>query len=255
MVSFKFNRNQDTAIALNRVLLGAVAGAQSGPEGTIPLSAIVQQTGHEPPANNIDLGGAINVLAAVTVADLLAVGVVDGKGKDLTNFGARGSWNDSTCTTEYRITQDVNGTQATMAELRGGLDGWAIGRGIQDIVQKTPNMRLSTLLRLYYSPNGFGSQGLGASVCARTSNELGQNLKQEAVNFLKLYSIVDREGALDDPRINGLIADFERGFTTALQTASQRSPGSPIYLKLENKVKLIVGVLLIHSFHRGERIL
>ncbi|CAG2183724.1 unnamed protein product, partial [Oppiella nova] len=115
------------AIAANRVLLGTAVGLLSPlPKSTHTLIKTIA---------NIDINtnhgipdGQIDPLLAVTLSDLL--GIDAGSGLTIPAgdvlFGAEGHWNSTACQTSYKLMS--NGTLATLAELRGGLDGWNIGR-------------------------------------------------------------------------------------------------------------------------------
>ncbi|CAG2177223.1 unnamed protein product, partial [Oppiella nova] len=122
-----FRNDKTMAIAANRVLLGTAVGLLSPlPKSTHTLIKTIA---------NIDINtnhgipdGQIDPLLAVTLSDLL--GIDAGSGLTIPAgdvlFGAEGHWNSTACQTSYKLMS--NGTLATLAELRGGLDGWNIGR-------------------------------------------------------------------------------------------------------------------------------
>ncbi|CAG2115865.1 unnamed protein product, partial [Medioppia subpectinata] len=157
VVSFRHDRNM--AIAANRVLLGTAVGLLSPPVKSVH-QMIKSIANIDIPDNVPD--GQLDPLLAVTLSDLLGIdagsGLIIPAGDVL--FGAEGHWNSTACQTSYKLT--TNGTLATLAELRGGIDGWNIGRKLPTVLQQNPTISLSQILRQYYSPKGMS---LDATVC------------------------------------------------------------------------------------------
>ena len=111
--------------------------------------------------------GTIDPIKAVTLSDLLGIGAVEGKrtpGQPTQIFGIYGKWNSTDmniganadavpCSTTYRLFK--NASYATLAEVRGGLDGYSIGHKIQEILVENPRISLSQIIRMYYSQKGI----------------------------------------------------------------------------------------------------
>ena len=55
-------------------------------------------------------------------------------------FGAAGKWNSTSCQTEYVLT--TNSSRVTLAEIRGGIDGYAIGKRLRDNAADLSKFRL-----------------------------------------------------------------------------------------------------------------
>ena len=150
---------------MNRLLLGIAAG----------FSGIIQKTVHEVikaltvnPVLDKYPDGDINIIKAVTLSDLLAIGAIETKrtpGQTSAQiFGVYGKWNSTQmtigtssdavpCSTTYRLF--TNASYATLAEIRGGLDGYSIGVKIQSILARNPRISLSQIIRMYYSQKGI----------------------------------------------------------------------------------------------------
>ena len=168
--------------------------------------------------------GQIDPLLAVTLSDLLGIDA----GSDLiipvanALFGASGEWNSTACQTSYKLT--TNGSLATLAELRGGLDGWNIGRKLPTLLQK--NLRLSQILRQYYSPRGLSTD---SGVCNRgygLVGELQNKVQREAENYIRVWNGVFYEGSYFDNQLTGFIAETWPSFYQYLNKAgNEKSSG------------------------------
>lgn len=106
-------------------------------------------------------------------------------------FGAEGEWNSTACQTTYRL-RTGNGTYATIAQLKGGIDGYNIGKKLLQLKDKMVGIPLSAILRFYYNPRGFSPFGHEASVCQRAwsvNDELRTKIDVEGKlkkhNFIK----------------------------------------------------------------------
>ncbi|KAH8403932.1 hypothetical protein KR215_006774 [Drosophila sulfurigaster] len=82
------------------------------------------------------------------------------------SVGATGGWNDTVLPHWYFLTQRTN-LEATDAEIRGGLDGLIIAKNIAQWKTQASSLKLSQLLRMYYSTTGV--LGSGITACSRQS--------------------------------------------------------------------------------------
>jgi len=214
-----FRNSKTMAIATNRVLLGAAVGLISPPPRA--TRDIIKSIS---PDVNLDKipDGQIDPLLAVTLSDLL--GIDAGSGLTIPSgqilFGADGEWNSTACQTSYRL--NTNGTMATLAELRGGLDGWNIGRKLPELLTKNPKITLSQILRMYYSNRGLNTD---SGVCNRQygiASDLQNKVQNEAQNYLRVWNGVYYGGSNPDNQLTGFIAETRNTFFQFLQKAGEK---------------------------------
>jgi len=182
--------NQENgAIVLNRVLMGILA-ANTPPQTIRQLSAIVYPTQSITTTPKID--EEIDPLFGVTLADLWAISSVPKPGKpfEVGQLGNNGRWNDTVCQTTFQLERSSS-IRFTTAELLGGLDGFNLGMLRRKLIGMRKNLRLSELLRLYYSKTGFRPQFAEVGVCSRGSSISTQmdELRRQAENYLRLYQL------------------------------------------------------------------
>lgn len=154
-----YRNNREHAIAADRVLHGALAGYLNPPD--LNLFEIVPDVDQEQFQQVKD--APLDSIMLVTLTDLLGAGAIkdDGStGNTNQKFGGYGQWSSNssntmmtTCGERYLITRPSYA--ATLAQLRGGVDGYVLGTKIRDN-NLLKNMKLSTVLRQYYSSRGFG---------------------------------------------------------------------------------------------------
>lgn len=213
---------ENAALVLNRVLMGILAA----PMTTQPirqLSAIIY------PTQNILLTAfkideEIDPLFAVTLADLWAVGAIPkaGKGLDPSLLGDNGHWNDTMCPTSFLLDR-ASSIKFTTAELLGGLDGFNLGMFRRRLLSMRRNMRLSEILRMYYSKTGFRPQFAEVGVCNRGSSIMTQldDMRRQAENYLRLYQL---NTPISDMEITGLINRLDYFKELLRQASNQYTP-------------------------------
>ena len=218
-----FRNDKKMAIAMNRVLLGTAVGLllQKGTSKTV--RGTIKDLAPKVNTDNIP-DGNIDVLLAVTLSDLLGIDAGSGLTQPANGimFGAHGHWNSTACQTRYKL--DKNGTLATRAELRGGLDGWNIGRTVPMIFQQNPKISLSQILRQYYSPRGLAAD---ASVCQRqygVEADLQNKLKSEAENYIRVWNGAFYQGSYFDNQLTGFVGETWAPFYRELREASTDKP-------------------------------
>jgi hypothetical protein len=213
-----FRNSRQLAIAANRVLLGTAVGLISPPTRT--TRDIIKAFGQ-----GIDLDRVpneqVDPLLAVTLSDLLGIdagaGLVIPAGQIL--FGAEGEWNSTACQTSYRL--KTNGTLATLAEMRGGLDGWNIGRKLPEIVAKNPKITLSQILRMYYSAPGLTTD---SGVCNRQygiTTDMQNKILREAKNYIRIWNGVYYFNRFPDNQVTGFVSETWNIFNKFLQKVGQ----------------------------------
>ena len=149
---------------MNKLLLGIAAGLINATQQTV--HGVLKKLLKNPILDKVP-DGQIDLIKAVTLSDILGIDVVEAVRKyDLEiwrTFGVKGIWNSTDmsgstnsipipCTTIYRLYG--NASYTTTAEIRGGLDGYSIGKKIHLVLSKNPRISLSQIIRMYYSQKG-----------------------------------------------------------------------------------------------------
>lgn len=216
--------NQDNAaLVLNRVLLGLLA-ATTPPQTIRQLAAIIYPT-QSIMLNTPKIDEEIDPLFAVTLADLWAISSIPKSGKpfDIRMLGDNGHWNDTMCPTTFTLERSSS-IRFTTAELLGGIDGFNLGTLRRRLLSnRSRNIKLSEMLRMYYSRSGFRPNYAEVGVCSRQAG-LGNSLDElhrQAENYLRLYQLnlpsTDNDIALSINRL-------ETFKETARQAANQYTP-------------------------------
>ena len=117
----------------------------------------------------------------------------------------------------------------SLAQLRGGLDGLSIGFALQN--KKLPKnlLKLSTILKMYYSPRGLAVE---SSFCRRQDIfELYlKAIKSPAVQYLQLIHLYLTKGQIKDEfEILPLINENEMDFQSKLSDAASVSDENRAY--------------------------
>lgn len=187
---------ENAAIVLNRVLMGILA-ATIPPQNIKQLTDIIYplQSQSQQLALTSKLNDEIDPLYAVTLADLWARSAYSVSTRQgVYPYGDNGHWNDTLCPTKFKL--ERTNSQFTTAELLGGIDGFNLGM-LRRQFQQRRNMRLSELLRLYYSKDGFKPNFAEVSVCNRASglNSHLDDLKRQTENY---YRLLEMQSPLQD---------------------------------------------------------
>lgn len=211
----------NAALVLNRVLMGLLA-ANTAPQSIRQLSSFVYPT--QPISNTPKIDEEIDPLYAVTLADLWAVSSIPKPGKpfDLKMLGDNGRWTDTMCPVSFQL-ERPNSIRFTTAELIGGLDGFSLGLLRRKLLSMRKNLRLSDLLKMYYSKTGFRPQFAEVSVCNRASAVSSQldELKRQAENYLRLYQL---NLPISDTEISNSINRLDAFKELVRQAANQYAP-------------------------------
>lgn len=211
----------NAALVLNRVLMGLLAATT--PTQTIrQLAALVYPT--QSISNTPKIDEELDPLYAVTLADLWAVSSIPKPGKpfDLKMLGDNGRWTDTMCPTTFQLDRP-NSIRFTTAELIGGLDGFSLGLLRRKLLSLRKNLRLSDMLKMYYSKAGFRPQFAEVSVCNRASaiNSQLDELRRQAENYLRLYQL---NLPISDSEISNSINRLDAFKELLRQTSNQFAP-------------------------------
>lgn len=198
---------ENAAIVLNRVLMGILAaGLPSQP--IRQLATVIYPT--QPITATPKIDEEIDPLYAVTLADLWAISSIPkaGKVQDLKLLGDNGRWNDTMCPTSFQL-ERASSIRFTTAELLGGLDGFNLGTFRRRLMGMRKNIRLSEMLKMYYSKTGFRPQFAEVGVCSRGTgiNTQLDELRRQSENYLRLYQLnlptSDNDIAMSIHRLDG----------------------------------------------------
>ncbi|KAH8363756.1 hypothetical protein KR200_007853 [Drosophila serrata] len=191
-------------VSAGTVIAGIAAGVQQQTIQTNTLLALSQRRGRgrsqSQTSNSIDNRWAATIAGDLAEVALIQVPVSSG---NAASVGATGGWNDTVLPHWYFLSQRTN-LEATDAEIRGGLDGLILAKNVANWRTQASNLKLSQLLRMYYSTNGVLSSGINA--CSRQSLfptvAPSQEMEAQTAAFAQ---VLEREMQLrvtiDQPRI------------------------------------------------------
>lgn len=122
------------------------------------------------------------------------------------------------CQTEYLLSS--NATRGSLAEIRGGIDGLLLGRKAKEVLDSGARFRLSSLLRMYYSPNGLFDDY--TSVCRRDAvTSLLSSLKEQVKNYMNAFAQINLNQGLPENQINDFVEVSNNDWENALRLAYQ----------------------------------
>ncbi|XP_067627604.1 uncharacterized protein [Eurosta solidaginis] len=157
-----------------------------------------------------------NRWAATLAGDLSEVALlqVPFTSTETASVGANGAWNSTVMPHWYFLTQRQN-LQMTDAEIRGGLDGLLIALNVASWRSQASDLKLSQLLRMYYSTNGVLNSGINA--CNRQQNFNNYISSDQLVAQTSAFSqVLDREMQLGVTLSPANIATFSLSAASAL---------------------------------------
>ncbi|KAM8712229.1 hypothetical protein ACLKA7_012705 [Drosophila subpalustris] len=135
---------------------------------------------------------------------------------NVASVGATGGWNDTVLPHWYFLSQR-NNLEATDAEIRGGLDGLIIAKNVAQWKTQASGMKLSQLLRMYYSTTGV--LGTGIQACSRQQLFPVVAPTQEMQSQVSAFAqVLDREMQLRVTLNPQTIANFANTATLSLVT-------------------------------------
>lgn len=151
-------------VSAGSLIAGVATGLQ---QQNVPVNTLLQlaarrgRTQSQTGTSYVD-----NRWAATLAGDLAEVTLVQVpvSQNNAATVGATGGWNDTVLPHWYFLSQR-NNLEATDAEIRGGLDGLILAKNVNTWRTQASSLKLSQLLRMYYSSNGVLSSGIQA--CSR----------------------------------------------------------------------------------------
>lgn len=170
------------SVSAGTVIAGIAAGLQPQSVQLRTLLAYAKRQGPIRQYNNQNMPqtATINVdnrWAATLAGDLSEVTLLQVKYMTENNdavVGVTGAWNSTVMRHWYFLNSNKQ-LEMTEAQIRGGLDGLIMALNIQNWRTQASNMRLSQLLRMYYSMNGVLGSGIMACNRKDTFNNLYSN--------------------------------------------------------------------------------
>ncbi|XP_039482478.1 uncharacterized protein LOC120445892 isoform X1 [Drosophila santomea] len=164
-------------------------------------------------SNTIDNRWAATLAGELAEVTLVQLPVSNGNSASV---GATGGWNDTVLPHWYFLSQR-NNLEATDAEIRGGLDGLILAKNVASWRTQASNLKLSQLLRMYYSTNGVLSSGINA--CSRQNQFTNVAPSQEMEDQTNAFAVVlDRQMQLRVTLQPSLISQFAGNATASLVT-------------------------------------
>ena len=196
VVSFRGSKTE--AIAPARVLIGVIAGLT--PNIKTNTADVIKEVGGRIPSGYS--GKVIDPILAMTLADLWGsrtVSINDQISPYI--YGITGEWSSTTCTTHYGLSsiptdkylEAETNSRGTLAEIRGGIDGYLIGRSLKSLgAIDSSKLRLSTILRSYYSKPRM-TKTTSATYCDRAS-QITNELQNTAQTYYEMNSLINGMG-------------------------------------------------------------
>ncbi|XP_037893311.1 uncharacterized protein LOC119639751 isoform X1 [Glossina fuscipes] len=204
-------------VATGTLVAGIAAGLQ--PQ-TVQLKTLLALASRRPGSGqSLPQTATVNVdnrWAATLAGDLAEVALIQMPmtGSDTASIGADGAWNSTVMPRWYFLSQRHN-VEMTDAEIRGGLDGLIIAMNIANWRTQAPNLKLSQLLRMYYSMDRV----LGSNImaCNRKENfPIYAPLNIMTAQTSAFAQVLDREIQLKVTLTPEAIAQFSTGASNSL---------------------------------------
>ncbi|XP_020715547.1 uncharacterized protein LOC101457811 isoform X3 [Ceratitis capitata] len=206
-------------VSAGALLAGVATGLQ---QQSVQLRTLLALSSRNNGYTNLPQTATVSVdnrWAATLAGDLAEVALVQVPftTTETASVGANGAWNSTVMPKWYFLMQRQN-FEMTDAEIRGGLDGLIIAMNIASWRSQASSMKLSQLLRMYYSTNGVLNSGIMA--CNRKSyfNNLVQNDQTMVAQTSAFAQVLDREMQLGVTLSATSIAQFAQSAASALET-------------------------------------
>lgn len=145
-------------VSAGPLIAGIAAGLQ--PEN-VKLSEVFPDEKNEERKANLSRLSLDNKWMATIAGDLAEVTLLQGPINEKLSIGVNGMWNSSALPRWYFLKSNEK-LQFTTAEIRGDIDGLILANEIEALYSKVPQLRLSQILDLYYSPRGLFNPSISA---------------------------------------------------------------------------------------------
>ncbi|XP_017010436.2 uncharacterized protein [Drosophila takahashii] len=204
-------------VSAGTLIAGIAAGVQQQTIQLTTLLALSSQRRARGRSQSQTTSTIDNRWAATLSGDLAEVTLVQLPASTTpASVGATGGWNDTVLPHWYFLSQRTN-LEATDAEIRGGLDGLILAKNVASWRTQASSLKLSQLLRMYYSTNGVLSSGINA--CSRQSQFTNVAPSQEMEDQTSAFAaLLDREMQLRVTLQPVVISQFAGNATAALVT-------------------------------------
>ncbi|XP_037949543.1 uncharacterized protein LOC119680678 [Teleopsis dalmanni] len=204
-------------VAAGTLIAGIAAGLEQQSVQLRTLLALARRQGgpNLPQTTTVAID---NRWAATLAGDLAEVALlqVPSSSSETASVGANGAWNNTVMPKWYFLSQRQN-MEMTDAEIRGGLDGLIIAMNIVNWRTQAPSLKLSQLLRMYYSMDGVLSSGIMA--CNRKDNfPTFAPLNTMIAQTSAFAQVLDREMQLRVTLSATAIANFSNLAANALES-------------------------------------
>ena len=202
-----FRQDKSEAIAPAKVFIGIIASLTSNPILSGKTISKAMMAGTEIP-NEVTLKDG---LLAVTFGNMMGTASfyeINNQQNDYNQdyiYGMKGTWVNQTCCTYYGIDQVTSGrllrrsNRGSLAQIRGSLDGYIIGKNLQNMGATQANqLRLSTILKSYYSEPQLSTTTFGVSYCDRSIRKPAtSDLSDIGNNYNVIYNFIsNKEGSI-----------------------------------------------------------
>ncbi|XP_016947606.1 uncharacterized protein LOC108022910 isoform X2 [Drosophila biarmipes] len=204
-------------VSAGTLIAGIAAGVQQQTVQLRTLLALSSQRRSRGRSQSQTSSGIDNRWAATLAGDLAEVTLVQlPVSGGSASVGATGGWNDTVLPHWYFLSQR-NNLEATDAEIRGGLDGLILAKNVASWRTQASSLKLSQLLRMYYSTNGVLSTGINA--CSRQSQFTNVAPSQELEDQTYAFaSVLDSEMQLRVTLTPSVISQYAGNATASLVT-------------------------------------
>lgn len=261
--------SETDAIQLSRVLIGALAGLTNTPQVTMfelyERLLKSEMNGNSRSGSSISTASMnelrnekrrIDPIAMLTLGDLWAIwqptasstGFMGSSGS--TSTRAASSWNNPFCPFYFQLQSPFQLPQAgitggasigpgmvqfagvSASELRGGLDGLAIGTALSTVRQARSTMKLSQILKMYYYGQGISSPAGDVSVCQR-QDQLEfflPNLINSAAHYLQFIDLTSSKVFTSEAYARAQLKETEHDFQSKLSDAVSLSDSNAALL-------------------------
>lgn len=156
-----------------------------------------------------------NRWAATLSGDLAEVALLQSQFNSDISVGAAGAWNSTTVPHWYFLTQRER-LEMTDAEIRGGIDGLAIGLKVAEWRRVISQLRLSQLLDMYYSNHGILSTKYRSCNRRELFNQLNAEPQQLLSQAFSFSTVLYREMVLKVTLSHDNIKDFSEAAVQSL---------------------------------------
>ncbi|XP_054712903.1 uncharacterized protein LOC129222415 [Uloborus diversus] len=191
----------ETAVSLGRVITGIYVGLNENRNRRRNLDSF-SKIQKNPPPNALPADQMVDPLYSLTIAEILTIAGWKFEEKDM--LSPNGKWKSTStkqddevvakiCPMIYKL--DSADSAYTYSSVRGAADGLILGKISSNLVKGNRDIRLSQLLRMYYSRGGIVEKSedqteIRASFCLRAANmeKLEETLNQQILLFEYLVS-------------------------------------------------------------------